>query len=115
MEYVLIWIGLAFLVAWGGEGTTLGFWGSFLVAVIFSPLIGLIAILVSPNKANRDQQQILFNQQQQLLNQQQQINAMKPKKDLLPVADELIKLKKLCDDGVLTKEEYETQKKKLLD
>ena len=31
------------------------------------------------------------------------------------VADELSKLKKLYDDGVLTKEEYDAQKKKLLD
>jgi hypothetical protein len=31
------------------------------------------------------------------------------------VADELIKLKKLLDDGVLTKDEYESQKKKLLE
>jgi len=30
------------------------------------------------------------------------------------VADELVKLKKLYDDGVLTQKEYETQKKKLL-
>lgn len=30
------------------------------------------------------------------------------------VADELTKLKKLLDDGVITKEEYEAQKKKLL-
>ena len=31
------------------------------------------------------------------------------------VADELAKLKKLYDDGVLTKEEYDSQKKKLLE
>lgn len=31
------------------------------------------------------------------------------------LADELIKLKKLLDDGILTKEEFEAQKKKLLD
>ncbi len=31
------------------------------------------------------------------------------------VADEIAKLKKLYDDGVLTKEEYEAQKKKLLE
>jgi hypothetical protein len=36
-------------------------------------------------------------------------------KQNLSVADELAKLKKLFDEGVLTKEEYETQKKKLLD
>jgi len=36
-------------------------------------------------------------------------------KQQISVADELAKLKKLYDDGVLTKEEYETQKKKLLE
>jgi hypothetical protein len=36
-------------------------------------------------------------------------------KQQLSVADELVKLKKLYDDGVLTKEEYEGQKKKLLE
>jgi hypothetical protein len=32
----------------------------------------------------------------------------------ISVSDELVKLKKLLDDGILTKEEYDTQKKKLL-
>jgi hypothetical protein len=36
-------------------------------------------------------------------------------KQQLSVADELAKLKKLYDDGVLTKEEYEALKKKLLE
>jgi len=36
-------------------------------------------------------------------------------KQQISVADELTKLKKLYDDGVLTKEEYEDQKKKLLE
>lgn len=36
-------------------------------------------------------------------------------KGAVSVADELTKLKKLFDDGVLTKEEYEAQKKKLLE
>jgi hypothetical protein len=36
-------------------------------------------------------------------------------KQQISVADELTKLKKLYDDGVLTKDEYETQKKKLLE
>jgi len=33
----------------------------------------------------------------------------------ISVADEITKLKKLYDDGVITKEEFETQKKKLLE
>jgi len=36
-------------------------------------------------------------------------------KQQVSVADELTKLKKLYDDGVLTKDEYEAQKKKLLE
>ena len=36
-------------------------------------------------------------------------------KQQISLADELTKLKKLQDDGVLTKEEYELQKKKLLE
>jgi hypothetical protein len=36
-------------------------------------------------------------------------------KQSVSVADEIAKLKKLYDDGVLTKEEFEAQKKKLLD
>jgi len=36
-------------------------------------------------------------------------------KQQISVADELSKLKKLYDDGVLTKDEYEAQKKKLLE
>lgn len=36
-------------------------------------------------------------------------------KQSISVADELTKLKKLRDDGVLTEEEYQTQKKKLLE
>lgn len=37
-----------------------------------------------------------------------------PKESTLSVADELTKLKKLYDDGILTKDEFEAQKKKLL-
>ncbi len=33
----------------------------------------------------------------------------------ISVADELLKLKKLMDEGIITKEEFEVQKKKLLD
>lgn len=36
-------------------------------------------------------------------------------KQQISVADELVKLKKLLDDGVLTQEEYDAQKKKLLE
>lgn len=36
-------------------------------------------------------------------------------KQQISVADEIAKLKKLYDDGVLTKDEYDAQKKKLLD
>ena len=48
-------------------------------------------------------------------NNQIESKKTEPKKLQTSVADELIKLKKLMDEGVLSKEEFEAQKKKLLD
>jgi hypothetical protein len=50
MVYFLIWIGLSFLVGKIGENKNIGFWGSFFVAILLSPLIGLIVALVSSDK-----------------------------------------------------------------
>ena len=43
------------------------------------------------------------------------VDALGIRGDFPSVADEIAKLKKLYDDGILTKEEYEAQKKKLLE
>jgi hypothetical protein len=48
------------------------------------------------------------------LNDKATLNRENSQSSEISVADELVKLKKLYDDGILTKEEYESQKSKLL-
>jgi len=49
------------------------------------------------------------------INVPEQYRKEKPHTPAISRADELTKLKKLLDDGVLTKEEFEAEKKKILD
>jgi hypothetical protein len=50
MIYFIIWIGLSLVVGKLGEDKNIGFWGSFFVALLLSPLIGGIIVLVSSDK-----------------------------------------------------------------
>ncbi len=59
---------------------------------------------------SQNQDQEVYQQPQIDQQPQEQSNVQQ----LTGVADEIIKLKKLMDDGVITKEEFETQKSKLL-
>lgn len=47
---VVIWIALCFLVALAGKDKVIGYWGTFFLSLILSPLIGLIIGLVSREK-----------------------------------------------------------------
>ncbi|MDR0659971.1 MAG: SHOCT domain-containing protein [Prevotellaceae bacterium] len=53
--------------------------------------------------------------QQQVTAQPAQSESKTSTAPAFSVADELLKLKKLLDEGIITKEEFEAQKKKLLD
>ena len=44
---IAIWIGLCFLVAIAGKDKKVGYWGTFGLSLILSPLIGLIIGLAS--------------------------------------------------------------------
>ena len=49
MQFILPllgWVVMALLVGYVGKAKTLGFWGYFLIAVLLSPLIGLVGIFV---------------------------------------------------------------------
>jgi hypothetical protein len=52
MELFLIWVALSALCAWFSVKKGRGFWGVFIVSFIFSPLVGLIVLLLlKPNQA----------------------------------------------------------------
>lgn len=93
MIIVLGWVATSFILGLLGSSRKIGGTAIFFVSLIFSPLIGLIVLAfsqpVNPNKVVVEG-----------------INTSK--------ADELKKLVELKDTGVLTLDEFEQQKQKLL-
>ncbi|MFC4230582.1 SHOCT domain-containing protein [Parasediminibacterium paludis] len=112
--FLFFWVGgAAFIGLVFGTSRTIGFFGAFLLSLILSPLLGLIISLFFPtNEEDARQKQILATQQATLKAMQQQ---QQPKQVAPSLSDELLKLKDLVDKGVITQDEFETQKKKLLE
>ena len=47
---LIIGIGLPIVVGVIGSDRTIGFWGAFFISLIFSPVIGIIVVLLSKTK-----------------------------------------------------------------
>lgn len=94
LEFVLINIGLII--------------GIYTVA--FLVIIGIIVAIISANKKKKARDIVSNELQPQIINNQYQ----SPTNAGNLVADELGKLKKLLDDGIITQEEFDSQKSKLL-
>jgi hypothetical protein len=114
MEIILFWLFGSFFVA-GVFGTArkIGFFQALILSLFFSPVIGIIGCLMSPTLEEERKKQELY---QKLTKDEQPVTPTKIEDQKLPisVADELKKLKELLDAGVLTQEEFDAQKKKLL-
>ena len=57
MELFVIWVALSALLAWFSVKKERGFWGIFIISFVFSPLIGLVALLLL--KANPEQDDVI--------------------------------------------------------
>lgn len=123
MEIFLVWLVLA-----GGVGALAasrgrsGF-GFFLLSAVLSPLVGLIVVLVTENKVEAEVKDRLRKEdQERQLESIRAIAASNKAPDPAPrvvpaggsVADELGKLAKLRDQGVLTEVEFQAQKDAIL-
>lgn len=79
-----------------------------------------IGLLMTQTKSNSIIYKAAYSQAQQILSMlsiissKREIERNEESVQPISVSDELIKLKALLDDGVLTKEEFETQKNKIL-
>lgn len=108
--FSLPWLGLSFLVGLIGSARQIKFWGAFFLSLFLSPLVGLIVTLLSRTDADIQRQQELFDlqhqQMQTLLTIQNSLSSF--------IADELVKLKKLADDGAISASEFEIQRRRLL-
>lgn len=107
MEIVIIWIILSIGIAMFGSTRTIGATGAFFLSLILSPIIGLLITLFSKSLDTVE------HEKKVLENHEQQTKALKEMQKG-SVADELLKLKGLLDQGVLTQAEFDEQKAKLL-
>src|SRR4051812_15007150 len=105
---LFLWIGLSLLVGAFGSSRKIGFWGAFIVSLLLSPLGGLIVSLISISKAELQREEALKHQQD--LNQK----LTEMQNQHIPITDQLEKLSKLKNDGVINEEEYQKLKNKIV-
>ena len=89
---VVIWFFMALIIAREAVGRKIGFYPTLLISFFFSPVIGIIALLMSPKLEDVALEKEAF----------ENLASMKS----ISTADELIKLKSLLDEGVITQQEF---------
>jgi hypothetical protein len=104
--WVLLCIGVAVLARNRGRSAV----GYFLLSIVFSPVLGLIVVLVSRNLVEEARKDDLRR-----ADDQRQLAAIAALAPSSGVADEIDKLLRLKERGALTDGEFATQKAKLLE
>lgn len=102
------WIIGAFIVGIIGANRKIGFGGALFISLLLSPLIGII--ITATSKTDED----VKMEQEALKIQKEQLDALANQKPSTSIADELKKLADLKESGVITEEEFEAQKQKIL-
>jgi hypothetical protein len=92
---------ISLMLSYAGRERKIGFFKAFLLSSVFSPVIGIIFIFTSPRLKDEEYKERML-----------QATAIRP--DTPNIADQLQKLNELRKEGVLTDEEFENQKHKLL-
>lgn len=106
MGIFLSWVALSFVVGFIGQNRKIGFAGAFFLSLFLSPLVGLIVTVIS-----KSDEQAAYEQKMLDLQQKQVEQGTRPTEY---IGDRLQKLKRLLDEGILTNEEYEEQRKRIL-
>jgi len=127
MEIVFIWLLLAAGVGALASSRGRSGFGFFLLSAVFSPLLGLIVVLVARD-LKEEEQQVAVRQREHELDLERvkaiarSAASAQPGPAILParaeptisIADELTKLAALKDKGILTEAEFDGQKAALL-
>jgi phosphate/sulfate permease len=105
------WIIFSLIVGAIGSNRKIGFWGAFFLSLILSPVIGLIIALVSKDKDDEEYKQKLLHTQQR---QQETLSNLESSVNKRSLSEELEKIKKMKDEGLLSDEEFQKAKEKIL-
>ncbi|MGI4864147.1 MAG: SHOCT domain-containing protein [Janthinobacterium lividum] len=115
MGIFLGWLAFSFFVGLIGGERKIGFWGAFMLSLFLSPIIGLIATVLSKSNedAKREAQMLALQQQQAaaLASLQQSATPAAAESALVLPADpdaRAARLKDLRDRGIITQEEFLT-------
>ena len=101
MEYVIFYLIFCAIVAMAGNGKVVGYWGVFLWSILLTPLIGFIIGTFSKSVYRRNLENEAYHN---MANPKSQQN----------IASELEKLHQLKERGVMSEDEYQQAKNKLL-
>lgn len=105
------WIIFSIIVGALGSSRKIGFAGAFFLSLILSPVIGLIITLFSKDKENEKyKEEILITQKQQ----QETLSEIKENSKTISITEELTKLKELKDKGLLSEDEFQKAKDRIL-
>jgi len=108
MVFFFFWVFCAVIVGLIGSNRTIGFWATFLLSILLSPVIALIIALCYQSKSSA------YYQQQMLIQQQQATQAIQNLHQKDPTTTEIERLAKLKADGVISEEEFQKLKAKLI-
>lgn len=109
--FIFGWIVFALVAGFVGSGRKIGFGWAFFWALLLSPLIGLIIAFASDKNSEVEARNIQQAQARYLTKvQQEQIQ----KTDDKPIYEQIKDAKSLLDSGVITEEEFEKIKSKLI-
>jgi hypothetical protein len=111
MGIFFAWIIFSIVVGAIGSNRKIGFFGAFLLSLLLSPVIGLIITLVSKDKDEEEYKKNLLNTQKK---QQETLSNMESNVKKRSLSEELEKIKKMKDDGLLNEEEFQKAKEKVL-
>ena len=92
---IAIYILFCALIGTIGMGRQIGFWLTFIISILTTPIIGLIVAALSSKKMV-------------------DVNVKKEPREVYDVSDELIKLHGLIEKGIITEEEFQERKKIIL-
>lgn len=109
---IITWVILALVIGLLGNNRKIGFAGAFFLSLLLSPLIGLIITLCSKDKEDEAYKAQMLETQKK---QQETLNKVQETVAVGNVTQELERLKKLKDEGVLNDDEFDTLKKKALE
>jgi phosphate/sulfate permease len=109
---ILFWIIGSIIAAFLGMNKRIGFFGALFISLILSPLIGLIVAAMSKDIDEIGRQNTMINAQKK---QNEALKAIQentaPK---VSASDELEKIVKLKESGIISDEEYQKLKDKII-